>query len=339
MSKCKTTQQSHAEHSGKVMETRDHIKNGVSPKNHRSRGNFLRIAGFVLLASCIIFNGCKKDDDKNGANEKVYLVTEISGEDGSTTFEYDAQNRITKMISDPLGNGLWIETLSYNNAGDLVSYELENCYGNSTRTFIRNGNIITIHDSQWNDEWIERNETLEVNSEGLLLKRMVEETYDDSGSYWWWKDVYIFQYQDKNLIKVTTESESCSNGEIEKYSRISTFSYDDKKSPFYHCKTPEWFWIDSWSGIHNNVKTINWSDGKSLTCEYTYNDAGFPLTRKVIHDLYDKVYEYTLTFKYGDPSEAQVSKNALHETPSRPDVGNAPPKRNIWKPFSHRFDI
>jgi len=49
MSKCKTTQQSHAEHSGKVMETRDHIKNGVSPKNHRSRGNFL-ICSLLLLA-------------------------------------------------------------------------------------------------------------------------------------------------------------------------------------------------------------------------------------------------------------------------------------------------
>jgi len=316
------------------METRDHIKNGVSPKNHRSRGNFLRKTGFVLLASCIIFNGCKKDDDKNGANEKVYLVTEISSEYEDWRFEYDAQNRITKIIEND-GKNIRTQTLSYNSAGDLVEIHYGD-YVDAAMTFTKTGNIITYHYSWEGYEFIL---TFEINADKLPLK-MAEE-YTSNGD--WYKRVNTFQYQGRNIIKFTYDGEEYWNGKLEKHSFTGTLSYDNKKSPFYHCKTPGWFFIYFWKGayvLHNNFKTLNRSDGYTVTCEHTYNDAGFPLIRNNIGNWDDEEYEYTTeTFKYEDPSESQVPKNALHETPSRPNIGNAPPKRNIWKPFSHRFDF
>ena len=48
------TKQSHANFSTSAMETRNHLKNGVSPENQKSRRNFL-ICGIVLSALFFAF--------------------------------------------------------------------------------------------------------------------------------------------------------------------------------------------------------------------------------------------------------------------------------------------
>jgi hypothetical protein len=59
--------------SNSAMETGDHSKNGVSPKNQMSRGNFLRKACFTVLAIAfsLMFVACSKDDDKGTKDSKV----------------------------------------------------------------------------------------------------------------------------------------------------------------------------------------------------------------------------------------------------------------------------
>ena len=52
-----------AAQSRSTMETRDHSKNGVSSKNQRSRINNLRMVCLSLLATSIIFSGCKKPEE------------------------------------------------------------------------------------------------------------------------------------------------------------------------------------------------------------------------------------------------------------------------------------
>ena len=47
-----------------VMESIDHLKNGLSSKNTTSRGNFLRKTCFALLITSIIFTGCSKKNKK-----------------------------------------------------------------------------------------------------------------------------------------------------------------------------------------------------------------------------------------------------------------------------------
>jgi len=267
-----------------------------------------------------------------GRGDDVYLVTEILRvfEDGfsSTTFEYDDQNRITRIIQSEEW-GTWSETLSYNSAGDLVSITFND--GNVT-TFNRIGNIITL---TWQDE--SYSETFELNAQGLLEKWTWEDV--DGGN--WWKQVFTFQYQGKNMIELTSEWENMEDGEHFSGSEIGILTYDDRKSPFYNCNTPQWFllfaFIDDYYGIYNNVKTVNSEGEWSLMFEYTYNDAGFPTSRTVTERrrryLNDYIYfyeenVYTETFTYGTASSS-LARQSL----GMPNVGNSSPRR----PFNHRF--
>jgi len=49
-----------------AMETSNHHKNGVSPKNHKSRRNLLKFIAVMFLSSCLLSVGCNDKDDENG---------------------------------------------------------------------------------------------------------------------------------------------------------------------------------------------------------------------------------------------------------------------------------
>ena len=267
-----------------------------------------------------------------GRGDDVYLLTEIIHVDewgeSSIAFEYDNQNRITRIIhSDEWGIGS--RTLNYNNAGDLVSITFDD--GN-VETFNRIGNIITV---TWQDE--SESETLELNAQGFLEKWTSEWGYEDN----WHKGVMTFQYQGRNMIEFLSEEEYMEDGEHFFRSETHTFTYDDRKSPFYNCNTPQWVlllaFIDDYYGIYNNVKTAISEGEWSLMFEYTYNDAGFPTSRTVTERrrryLNDYIYfyeenVYTETFTYGTASSS-LARQSL----GMPNVGNSSPRR----PFNHRF--
>ena len=61
----------HLSNSSRTMEARDHFKNGARLKSHTSRGNFLRMVCFALLAGVFILSGCKKDDGDEDKHESV----------------------------------------------------------------------------------------------------------------------------------------------------------------------------------------------------------------------------------------------------------------------------
>ena len=180
----------------------------------------------------------------------VYLVSEIYKEDGwSHKFEYDNQNRITKITMD----GGYFLTLNYS-AGDLISMLFND---SNLCTFTKNGNKITIGSD----------ESVDINAQGLI-ERYCERT-----------NCFNCQYQGKNLIKMIGDG------------IVATYTYDDKKSPFYYCNTPEWWlvWYFGFGyayafgtgGLENNIKTwniVNENEDKTLLYEYTYNGNGFPLT-------------------------------------------------------------
>jgi hypothetical protein len=323
------TKQMHADYSTSAMETDTISKNGRKSKSHTSRGKFLRIACFGLLAAGIIFSGCKKDKDKNGNGEEVYLVTEISvvneyGDSGMM-FEYDNQNRITKIIYNER-DYTYTQTLNYNSAGDLYQSIDDDGY---IVTITRNGNIITIVES---DSYGEYSKTFELNAQGLFEKLTLESSYEDGS---WYKRVNICQYQGRNLIKTTYEEENYWHGEFEKYSGVNTLTYDNKMSPIYHCKTPGWFLIYYFVeyGIHNNVKTEDYNGDRVVTNEYTYNDAGFPISRNVI---VDGEREYTEIFKYGT-EESNREKSALCAAPNQSNVDHRDMSRENRRSLMHRF--
>ena len=266
-------------------------------------------------------------------DEQIYLVTEITlieedNSETSTKYEYDGQNRITKIDED---------ILSYNSAGDVVSVTEAN--GDVT-TYTKNGNKITIHSSWWDDYSGTRSEEFELNAQGLLEKYTIHHTYSGGD---WYTENYSFEYQGKNVIKLTYSGEEMSIGEYETWLYTGSLTYDDKKSPFYHCKTPQWYML--WRNgflfcVQNNVNSSNTSDGYASTHEYTYNDAGFPLTMKLTHyekDEEDFVENYT--FKYVNKSadqQAVMNKNTIQAASTRANIGIASSKKDMSrKAFFH----
>jgi len=299
------------------------------------RRNFLSFLVVAAIAVSAVFTSCDEKEDENG--EEVYLATETKyvtdyGE-RTVKFEYDAQNRMTRINGHTKWESgdtwTWTESLIYSSAGDLNQYIDED---GDIVTFAKNGNIITVHASWWEDR--ERSSTLELNAQGFVVKWTFEGADGDDE---WWKEILTFQYQGQNLNKVTYAREGENNGDYYSEGEEATLTYDDKKAPFYHCKTPQWFFIwndyvlDYRYSVHNNVKTIKWGDKGIATFEYVYDDAGFSVSRDATErwtwydeeddEEYEEVWEWSETFKYEVPQTAG-QKSALREFPNNINACN-----------------
>ena len=292
-----------------VMEAVNHSKNSAveadtTSKHRRSitsqkgRGNLLRKICFALLAVCIVFVRCdeKDDDDSNGnGNSKgdaVYLLETISWNGKlSERFEYDNQNRI-KKINYFNNDGSTIYgtlTITYNSSGDITSYKRQfDNYpdDNYEFTVTKDGNKVLLTDEGYVI-------TIDLNAQGLPAKLV---------SRWSNSDFYYtrnFQYQ-KGNISQETSIETWENGSS---TSTATFTYDDKKSPFYHCKTPKWFFFDNmfWSfGLENNITKITYSENGTSTGSnnfenFAYNAAGFPIKRTFVEE--EGIDEFTYIIK------------------------------------------
>jgi hypothetical protein len=217
------------------------------------------------------------------------LETIIHDEWHNRKFEYDGQNRLSKIFYTRwVLNGTdegWettTTTLNYNSAGDLISV-IDNYNGSDeTDTYVKTGNKIVINGNE--------NSYYEVDAQGYLIKYVYKETYEDTEdkiNFFEVTRLYTetYEYHNGNLIKVTLE-DKLSGGKTETFVRTVTYTYDDKKSPLYNCKTPKWYLLAYRFGhidgfdIQNNRLTISASDGKDVpTFTYTYDDAGYALTR------------------------------------------------------------
>jgi hypothetical protein len=109
-----------------AMETRDHSKNGVSPKNQRSRKNF-RIFKFALLFTAglmICSVSCKKDkDDKdnNGLNlSGTSWKATVGNNDLWSTLYFNSSSSVTITMGIPEYNQTHTETNSYTVSGNTI---------------------------------------------------------------------------------------------------------------------------------------------------------------------------------------------------------------------------
>jgi len=303
----------------------------------------------AMFFSVAILTSC--DDIIDDECDDVYLVTEILSvrEWGELrfSFEYDDQNRITRIIRHEVDgdwSGTWSQTLRYNSAGDLISITHDN---GDVETFTRTGNIITRRAPMWEESGRVYSETFELNAQGLLGKFTFDETYD-SGS--WWKGIMTFQYQGRNVVESTLEMEEF----FEEYRSemvTATVTYDDKKSPFYHSNTPQWFLLSEFFlyGTHNNVKTISlegetWSE--THTMEYIYNDAGFPISRTATvfeepfwceecEEYHGGEWSYTQTFAYNNEP---VTRARAGISPNRSNVCSDSPRTMRRDPFGRSVE-
>ena len=242
--------------------------------------NVAIILVIAVFAISTVFTSCKPDDE----NGKVQLVKTITYYDGKSTFyrnyEYDKKKRITSISGYYEGGEVTdIITLMYS-GDDLV--RLTYIIGDELDllvNFTKKGNKITATFGFGEGIY----GVAELNSDG---EPIVMEVFEKSVN---------FQYFDGNLLKADHHDDF-----------VITYKYDNKKSPFYNCKTPKWLPICYDYGLphilamKNNV--IEYSAGESWEeFIYEYDNNGFP-TEMYYHLKYNYMFpnERTglLTFTY-----------------------------------------
>ena len=210
----------------------------------------------------------------------VFLPEEMQDDNYRYVYEYDNRNRITKCtIYYPFI--IAVSTFTYNADGDLVEMNNE-VIGypehNSKTTFTKNGNKITFitHDNFLYE--------IELNDQGLPLK-ITREIENENGFNWYYS-TFTFIWENRNITHRKVEEIADVGGNtIGPFTATSTYTYDDKKSPFYHCNTPKWFlwyWFSFSIELcnENNIKTVTSLEyGDIFEYEYKYNEDGFPKTR------------------------------------------------------------
>jgi len=259
-------------------------------------------------------NVCGKEDcvcDEGAVQllESIYHDGKLSSE-----YEYDEQNRITKITSynyniDETLNNTIIKKYSYNNAGDLTSIFLEypsHTQDNESTTYTKFGNIIT-----WKKN--NANYTVVLNSKGVPEKQTVEYTKVEFNSStmstfsYFVRETNTYQYTNDNVSKITfvMATGPTSANVSTSYTSTQTYTHDNKKSPFYHCKTPKWIMILDGRSIKNNILTEihhhHDDDYGLFTSIYTYDSEGFPSegTTTFIWEMNGQQKgEYVVEYKY-----------------------------------------
>ena len=268
----------------------------------------------VAIIGMVAFIACNKDNDDNGGGKLKMLESIYQDGKLSSEYEYDEQNRITKITSylynfDETLNNTIITKYSYNNVGDLTSILLEypsHPQDNEATMYEKNGDKIT---------WKKGNAdyTVNLNSNGFPEKQIIEyikvefnQSTMSTYSYFV-RETFTYQYTNDNVSKIdhVYATGSTSENVSTNYTSTQTYTHDNKKSPFYHCKTPKWIIALGGESTQNNILTeihhhYDYDYGLFTTI-YTYDSEGFPNkgTTTFIWEMYGHHEgEYVVEHKY-----------------------------------------
>jgi len=274
---------------------------------NRIVSNYLIFAVFAMSISFISCNKANYDDNflDDGTVQLLEMMIhpdvvdyyvksltqgQIENAVKYTKYEYDNQNRITKISSYNKSEILvGTETFTYrkNDLIKVLSEEADNSTKVKTTEYTRSGKKVTIKRSSNQGPVIDT--TIELDKEEFPTK------FESSGEGW--NYLLTSQYQGGNLTKQTTIYKE-GGREIQNYSY--TFNYDKNKSPFFHCQTPKWymFYVSHVFGSKNNlIQEIGVAAGQvynKTDYKYEYDRNGFPTKR--ITNINGR--EYVVEFRY-----------------------------------------
>jgi len=229
---------------------------GVMVANTISKSwqNMIRVflISFVIAAFAIVTLTSFNNSDN------VKLLESISRSGMLTKFEYDSQYRIVKIIFYKFdGKTVHLER-KFTYTGDDISISNTSDADTYMSTFSKRGNKIILGGNE--------HDYFELNSQNMVVKSV-----NSLGTY-------EYEYENGNLIKMNKKGVFSGT--------TKTFTYDDKKAPFYNCKTPQWYLMsllssnfDNEIGITNNVKTKTVieddEDAETETFVLEFYDDGF----------------------------------------------------------------
>ena len=283
----------YAENGNARMEAETISKNGRSSKSQMSKGNIFKFISIFFVAFCVIITGCNKEDENK--NEGVVKLLETMSEgDGyyTTMFEYDSQNRITKVLEYRDGKLSFTNTVNYN--GDefkITSSYVDDNRDNREQIFRKTGNTITFVNEYEDDDYSSSIKwTITINNDGFITK--VDDIISETDCWskcetTTWTSEYTFTYQGNNVTKIISVDKYIKNEEVIDYTTTIDYKYDNYKSPMYHCKTPKWllFTLYDGFGLYNNVteekyvRTVYDPWNRTTTYKYEYDSDGYPIKR------------------------------------------------------------
>jgi len=238
----------------------------------KSRLNLRNVATVIACLTVTMFASCKKDPTP----DPIFLLEERQVGTERYVYEYDDQNRLTKRSRYENGILQGVDIFKYDPDGHLEELE----YGNLKHTFTKNGDKITF---DYHGVLAE----IELNAQGHFVKRKSVNEYS--------KSTQTFTWQNGNLTKVEAEYENIHDAGT--WTR--TYTHDNKKSPFYYCKTPKWvlwLWLVAEEYNENNIETVETIDEVEgddyYEHEYTYNTDGLPTKRTASWGGEPTTYKY-----------------------------------------------
>ena len=237
---------------------------------------------FILMTALFaaMLASCEKDKENDNTVKLLKTIAvcciksdghdEDIGRYDKYKFEYDEQNRITKMSEYNYDGSLYY-TRTFTYAGDNLSQVLHSNSSDrvSTYEYTKSGNTIT---QRYTYDGIVSTSTIELDSDGLLIKQ--EHEKDQFGNY----SFETYEYQDGNMTKKTQRAILPQYDYTE--SHTYNYEYDNQKGALYHCKTPKWCLILHLNdfGVKNNI-TEHWYTRNYEEYIYEFDGAGFPSKR------------------------------------------------------------
>jgi len=221
--------------------------------------NYLVIAALSVVAALM---SC--------SNEKIQLPESTTYSDGRTErYEYDNENRIAKILyCDKSGTMTYSYAITY--SGDnFIKSVLTTGFDSAfvaTVEYSKSGNKITVTIKSNNRDSIDT-AIVDLDNDGFPTKY---EAITDVVS-----SVGVYEIHSGNLTKHSYKVVRVGAMTLE---GSDDCKYDNKKSPFFQCKTPKWWWIlsDKCMSTQNNVIERSKNSGEKIEYKYEFDNAGYP---------------------------------------------------------------
>jgi len=256
----------------------------------------------VLLSLCMFLAISCKEEKEEECNDEIRLLEAIISSDSSIyrKFEYDEQNRITRMLT--FTDGYELSSMFIYSGDELIKVVSDDFYymGSNEYFFEKDGYEVEFTKSENKIIFTEKYNRFSdgVNTVTLDLDSVGYPSGINPGGM----SGRSYSVMNDNLTNYNVWGFS-SQGAGTSTERKYNYQYDNKKSIFYDCKTPRWYLIYAFGelGSKNNVTEIDnkgynyYGSYRTITkIEYEYDCAGFPI-KKSENDGTDKT---VTTFKY-----------------------------------------
>jgi hypothetical protein len=230
---------------------------------------------FLLLSICFI--ACNKGDDTPNGNA---LLSKVTDGDGTRMYQYDKQNRLTRIERVENDGILYADSMIYDANGRLQkSVTKEKIIGRTDYyyTYLRNDKAQIIR-------------KLGMNQGSGIVPNDHSYAYDDKGRII--ADTTYYQQTNSILSYFVLRYDANNNiSELESYNLVNpnnqgviTYQYDTKRNP-YHLQGSDNFFVTNsiiYLTPNNVIATNNWQN-IVVTIQIQYNSSGLPVSMKTVY--------------------------------------------------------